>query len=211
MRNGPPRRKKKKKHDRTAARGRAHRGRIATCGCECQNHDRMRRFSVFLVSAAGCIDSPNVELIAAGDAATLAADPPDAGGDSATGTPPKDPTPEAPPACDGRCANAGGTCTNDTCTFTCPGSPGCSNDIKCPSGMPCNITCVGKDACNGRIECKDGTSCVVDCNGENACKGGVVCTGNQCAVTCANGGCEEDEVRCCAPTCTLNGAPDDCD
>jgi hypothetical protein len=158
----------------------------------------MRATVVFvfsIVALYACIDSPTVELVDRADGAA-----------SSTSS-----TPAAPGPCDpARCAAAGGTCTDDVCSFTCTGSVRCEASIRCPSGMPCGVSCVGKDACTRRVECREATRCTIVCDGESACKEGVTCEGPDCAISCKNGGCEDEELRCCATACTVNGAAATC-
>lgn len=162
---------------------------------------------VLAIGVSGCISSPTVELVdpPGGDASTLAADASDAGAAEAATDAARTPT----PTCDARCAAAGGTCTADVCTFTCPGGPACDKDIRCPSGMACSVTCSGRGACRG-VVCLDTTSCTISCDGDDACGGTVGCGGAQCTITCTNRGCKIDDVRCCAKSCLVNGIAGNC-
>jgi len=179
----------------------------------------MRFVLASVVVVTGCISSPSVSLVDQPDAATLVADTSDAGSageaDGSSSTPPEKPAPDAGPGptpslCDGRCKNAGGSCNGDVCTFSCPGSAACNDDIICPSGMPCTVTCTGKEACPHEVRCLQATDCNITCDGENACKNKVSCAGPTCAISCVNKGCSADEVRCCAKSCTFNGTPLTC-
>lgn len=152
----------------------------------------------------GCIDSPTVELVDPPDAATSSTPALTDAGSPETPAPAPVPTP-TPSVCDARCAAAGGACNGDVCTFVCQGTAACKDDLSCPPGMPCKVSCTGKDACRG-VTCRDATSCIIECtSGDPACNGRVTCAGPSCAVTCGVNGCKEDEVRCCADTCTIDG------
>jgi hypothetical protein len=192
--------------------------------------------SVVVTIASGCLRAPELELAESADRNGAAADP-DSGAslaatDAAVEAALVDGAGAAAEACAEHCPGAGGTCDAGTCVISCPGSPACNSVVTCPTGLDCSITCIGKEACRG-VACGDAASCIVHCEGEQACKGkvtsnaletsifcigkdacdtDVACSGATCAIQCSpvGDGCDEGKVRCCATSCTLNGAPGSC-
>ena len=85
-----------------------------------------------------------------------------------------------------------------------PPLPPASN---CAMAASCHVSCTGDQAC-GPVRSAAAQTDIV-CSGKDACND-TSCSGGACTVQCSMSACVAKDVKCCATTCTVNGAPGQC-